>query len=1232
MQARALLASCTLLASSMLVAQESLPTAGDELLHNARVWEARDRADLARLALEKHAAARPDSPEALLELGELNLRMSDMRAAGQVLERLNARFPGSSQARTFAVEHRFATRDRLQLASVARLIQTGREEEARQQLDELFPGGAPGGMLSTEYYKLLAGTPSGWKPAQEGLKELAAAHPDNPRYALAHARLLLYNEATAVDAVVLLSVLARREDVRVADVDGLLASSLPKVGERVPPWVFREYLARNPDDTAVRKALHIRELASEQRELLANRGLERIDPDSQRRNLRQLNDALAALPKSNSLADEGRTLGQLVTGQLPESTPAGNAALAATWMIRSGQAQDALRLELAAVLLHSAVAIRNQEYEATIPLASRLESLSESALGGELLAAASKMDPGSEWLFETSVRWLANHGHAEQALLLLSSRKGASGANARARNDLRALALARRSQARVEAGRLDAAMGDLKQAIAIAPRDPWNRYRLANLYAQQGHAELGRAVFDEGIRHAATDREMRYAQGLYLASIDDYVGAVAAIESIATSDRNEGIVQLDARARIEVALASARRLRSLGDAQGARAALLEVEPFAQLGADRMSQLAFAWIELGDASRAVDLAAPYADWRAGDDRAPSTQELLVCAQVLDGAGESEQMNAVLDRVWARPLTAQQRATAAHLQGTLGLRRARALQRAGDFESAAQLLDGLLQRTPGDRRLRIARAEVDLAEGHPGAASDRLAALTDEQPEDLEARLTLVRALDASGETVLARMQLEAAQSLARADDADSQLRIARSQLAIGDAAAAERTMQTVLASLPVRADALLVAGRAAHERRKYAAARDYYLQAQAANDESIAAEARLAQEAIDIRLQSWVEGAFEARHKPGDPGISRFDLMAIPVAWVHTMDDGRRLTLRMDAIDIDAGDLSSSFDVAALLGTIQAAGPEAHREYANDAQSGLSFGVGYSTDTLNADVGSTPRDFLLPQIVGGIEWTPESDSMDIGLGLSRRMVTSSVLSYGGLRDPITGTKWGGVVATGAHARLGIYRERYGVSGALAAANLTGTHVPDNRFYKARVSADWKFLAREQARAFIGATINYWRYDRNLQNYTFGSGGYYSPQSYVSVAVPVEGQGRSGPWSYRLRASVAYTFSKVDAAPFYPSDPDLQHQAGASSLPAGFDEPNFPSSRGSGISLSAYAAVERQISRAVVVGAKLDIDRADYYEPTTYMLYLRRVFGSPGTPLATPPRPLTLLTDY
>jgi len=172
---------------------------------------------------------------------------------------------------------------------------------------------------------------------------------------------------------------------------------------------------------------------------------------------------------------------------------------------------------------------------------------------------------------------------------------------------------------------------------------------------------------------------------------------------------------------------------------------------------------------------------------------------------------------------------------------------------------------------------------------------------------------------------------------------------------------------------------------------------------------------------------------------------------------------------------------------------------------------------------------------------------------------------------------------------------------------------------------RNAADWQFYATGSTRALVGVTLNLWNYQHNLQNYTFGSGGYYSPQSYLSIAVPLELQGTWRGWSYQLRGTISNSSSSVDRTAFYINDPALQAAAADMPLPPGFDEPFFAASNGGGLSLSAYAAFERQLTRHLVLGAKLDLDRSDFYEPTVLMLYIRHVFGNAATQLAVPPRP-------
>ena len=95
---RRLIAAAALAWWMAAAATPVLPPADEELLHNARFWEAHERGDLAQLALKKLVAARPDIPEPLLELGELDLRLNDFQAAADIESQLARRFSGSAAA------------------------------------------------------------------------------------------------------------------------------------------------------------------------------------------------------------------------------------------------------------------------------------------------------------------------------------------------------------------------------------------------------------------------------------------------------------------------------------------------------------------------------------------------------------------------------------------------------------------------------------------------------------------------------------------------------------------------------------------------------------------------------------------------------------------------------------------------------------------------------------------------------------------------------------------------------------------------------------------------------------------------------------------------------------------------------------------------------------------------------------------------------------------------------
>jgi predicted Zn-dependent protease len=1127
-----------LVAAAGVAAQPEWPDASQELLHSARLWESRQRGDLAQLALKKLVASRPDSPVALEQLGELDLRIRDFTDAAQVAGELEQRFAGTPAARGFAVEYRIATRERVQLAAIHRLIAIHRTGEVRAALDRLFPEGAPADALGIEYYELLACTPTGWALASTGLERLAALHPDDPRYQFALARHFLERPQDAAAASQILRRLARRDDVLRSEVDPLLAIAQRERGRPALPPVSKEA-----------------------------------------------------------------------------------AAAAARWFERSRMSSADGLARRAAAESDAAAAFRRGQFESEILVSQALEAAGAAAEARELLAAAAAFDPRSDWLFETDMRWLIGHGRSAEALRLLTGRPVRSPWTVARRDALLAAAFDAKANAEA-ADQPDDAIRDLEAAIRLAPRDPWMRFRLANLYTARRASDRGRAVMSDGAVLEPNDPVMAYAQALYLMNLDDFARAIDVIDRIEFDKRSADMHDLDDRARVGLARESARRLKRSNDTDGARAALLAVEPIAHRRFDLATDLAYSWIEIGFADHGIALLEPYT-------RAAGSADLhvqLTWARVLASAGDTLRLGAALERLrTSNALSADERVDVAAMQRALDLRVVRSLVHDGRYAEAAVRLDALLALDPHDRALRAARADVYLATGQPRRARDLYAALAAEQPDDLRTRLDYIRALTESGDLRLARTQLRGIEDKVPSADDELQINLARRQLDLDEARAALRSLQPLLAVAAPRQDVLMLAARAALHERDFAAARDYFARAELAAGDEGAAAGR-GRDDIDARLQSVMTAGLVVRHQPGTAGMSQLDLVTIPTLWTLPLDYERRVTARADAVTVDAGSSGANSSMAALLGTVQAAGATGAQRYSNGEQSGVSLGAGYRTDSLSADVGTTPLGFLLTNVVGGVEWTPRWNSTDVTLGLARRAVTNSELSFAGLRDPITGTPWGAVVETGPYAGLALYRERYSIAGSIQADDLTGTHVENNRFLGAHAAADWKFISRPTSSLATGVTLDYWNYQRNLSNYTFGNGGYYSPQSYVSLAVPLEINGIAARWNYRVRIAPSYTLRDTNATAFYPDDVALQSAALHAPLPTGYGAPYFAADRSNSLGIYALAAGEREITRGVVVGGMLEIDRTDYYHPTTLSIYVRHAFGSSKTRAMYPAQPI------
>ncbi len=356
---------------------------------------------------------------------------------------------------------------------------------------------------------------------------------------------------------------------------------------------------------------------------------------------------------------------------------------------------------------------------------------------------------------------------------------------------------------------------------------------------------------------------------------------------------------------------------------------------------------------------------------------------------------------------------------------------------------------------------------------------------------------------------------------------------------------------------------------------------------------------------------------------GTGGISNLHahdtMLQVDMPW----QDGR-FFFRTDTVQMSAGRFATANGVHHQgFGTCASVGCD---EDLRQTASGTGLATGWRNDRWQGDIGTTPLGFDVVDWIGGVSYSGDWQHIGWSATASRRPISSSLLAFAGTRDPATGITWGGVRATGVNLSASYDRgEANGVWSNLGVQQLTGKNVEDNQ--RARLMAGYyhKLVNEQQRRVTLGLSSMWWHYQKNLSGYSLGQGGYYSPQHYLSFAVPVNYRQRTDNWSWQLGGSLGWSQSSTSARRRYPlpslipddvTDKNVVEQGGAST----------------GFGYTALALIERRLSSHWTMGAGIDIQQAKDYTPSHALIYLRYSVAGWQGDLDSPPQPLTPYADF
>lgn len=1159
------------------------------------------------------------------------------------------------------------------MALIHLLSRAGKNEEAAAGMRSLYPSGPPtGGDPALEYYRIIGNTSRGWNEARIGFGKLVQATPNDRRYRLALARHLTARPATRRAGIQALAALAKTKQPDAGkqhDIDRQPSvDKQPSVTQQqiLDAWrnalvaldhspdhigLYRDYLAVDPGNAAVRDALAIAQRTEAERQpwLLRDKADALLKQGHADEAMATLKNALQLAPKNpwvrfdlarlyhkgglakqgRNLIDEGLTAAPddpdmlyacaLYLGLLDEADAALRlldkipAAARTPSMLRLRQkmaiqsqtqqakvlAQNGRRADALAVLEH-AETDAGDDAELVNDVADAWLALGETSRGmallQRLLAQQSAPPVDLSLRYATLLNWAERDDELAPLLAQLDSTKELSDEKRADVRYLQASLAARRADKLRHAGDYAAASAALAPALKHDPENTDLLMAQARVYSAVHQPEQARAIYQRILERSQRDMSVQLAPAGNPMLNFDY-----------------GIF---APGDVGIRLALIGAMSEMGDQAAAR---------------RQIETVLANTTDDDFDTRLSVAGWYID---ANNIVAARNELEIIAGIQN----------------LPPSAAN---TMTELREAVTIRIADALTKMGNPALAHKTLAPFLAAKPDQVQLLLADARAYHAERQWKSTATIYAHVLQLDKTNSEARDGLIESLIALGNRAAALQHMDEWAADSMANDLPTRLKLSGLFIDIEEYSHAEKLIAPLLSAYPDNLRALGYAAQIAHRtgrlddeigylKKSIAAEQAERFAAQ--NDTQHKPDNSIASENIGVdelgspkkinrdwqekklaklidRRSRWISSAIDIHSRSGTRGMSQFNSVEIPLEYKAPWHRNDEVFFRVDEVILNSGYVdprNTSFGSQLLCQ------PYCSTALSQQSWAGQSLTAGYERNNLQADIGVTPLNFPVSNIVGGIRHDGDFGKLSYSIEASRRPVTASLLSFAGTQDPRTGVVWGGVVATG--GRLGVSLDEgktFGLWSTASLQGLTGRNVLSNKRMQLMAGGQWRIINEENRLLSLGLTGMYLHHAADAGEYTFGHGGYFSPQHYRSLSLPVTYERRYPRFSYVLRASISASQTQTQAAPYFPTDGVMQAQATALAT----NTPMYSAGTSHGTGYSLKCGWEYQVEPKLFAGGVLSMDRSDSYSPNRVLFYLRYSIDHPGAqPVFMPPEPI------
>ncbi|MBO7925527.1 BCSC C-terminal domain-containing protein [Pseudoalteromonas sp. K222D] len=790
-------------------------------------------------------------------------------------------------------------------------------------------------------------------------------------------------------------------------------------------------------------------------------------------------------------------------------------------------------------------------------------------------------------------------------------------------------------------GNLEQAEDILKQAIEVAPEQSWLYYDLAFIYQQKGLTQKARTLFNNVLWQFPLNPQMRYSHALFLRSIDDYQGAIKTLQYIPFKSRDEGIVALEQQLQLNESLTQSERHL---DAKNKATAIYHLSSLEAQNLTPLMQakLSSSWYRIDEKMHAIKLI----------DKALIAQPLLSPYwHMLYGEWLLEQGIEEKTHNWFTSYTLPESAAENEITQYVQLHNNYINQYYSGSDLIAKLnqLDQKYKNTPA---ITTALINANLAlEQREAAIILYQQKIKNKQTLEPQALMAIATAYRELGDDYQAKQVTQQAINQSTSQEGYLQRQIMASLNEFNYAGDALYLAKQLVDKSPNDQELRYLGAQVADKFNNVEQANTWYQQTlspnQALNDEQLYSSlARIndtdpwyingaKRELINQQNKNQAYIAIGVNFSGQTSTQSEATLGAglMPMEAYFPLWQGQGF-IKVDPTTISAQ--TTRFDEQ-FAGSRYGQGAlcifTCSLDEVSPEESGVDIGIGWQNENWRVDIGTTPLGFLIEDIVWGINYADDFGDFGYSLEFEKRPVTSSVLSYAGLTDINSGKVWGGVRSTGLTANLS--HDLGGNWGFWSSADFQlykGQNVKDNQRYRLMGGSYYRVISNQEREFTAGVSLLHWSYKFNLSEETYGHGGYYSPQNYIGISLPLSYDARWGDdFVYRIKTGISYSQTKSNAIDFFPNDPDLQAQAFVSQLETGV-VPAFNGDTSAGVSYNLEGSFEYRVTPHWFFGGYLAIDRSDFYEPNFGQLYVRYYFNPVYGTLAFPGKPIIPYADF